>query len=79
MGCFSLHYFMMLCIFIVLCIGLWRLAALFLPRLLSVLPGIVVEIIRVIIWVIIAVIAIYIIFGLLSCLLGMAGGLSLMR
>ena len=75
MGCFSLAFWEEVCIFIVICIGLWSLIKLLLPFLMSHLPPIVVSIINVVIWVVIAIICIVIIFALLSCLLSAGGGL----
>jgi hypothetical protein len=75
MGCFSLGFWEQVCIFIVIVIGLWSLIQLLLPYALQFLPGIVVQIIRIVVWVIIAIIIIKIIFDLLGCLLGAGGGL----
>ena len=73
--CFSLEWVMRLCVFIVLVIAAWSIIKLFLPYLTQFLPDIVVQIIRIVIWAIIAIICIYIIFGILSCLIGAGGGL----
>ena len=75
MGCFSLAFWEEVCIFIVICIGLWSLIKLVLPYLMQFLPAIVVQIINIVVWVIIAIICIVIIFSLLSCLLSAGGGL----
>lgn len=75
MACFSLAYWMQVCIAIVIAIGLWSIIKLFLPYLLERLPAIVVQIINIVIWVIIAIICIVVIFGLLSCLVSLGGGL----
>ena len=75
MSCFSLDFWEKLCILIVVIIALWRLLKLFLPFLLANLPAVVVEIIKIFVWLVIAVCCIIIIFGLISCLLGAAGGL----
>lgn len=75
MSCFSLDFWEKLCILIVIIMGLWAVIKLFMPYLLQNLPAIVVQIIKIVVWVVIAICCIIIIFGLLSCLLGAAGGL----
>ena len=75
MSCFSLDFWEKLCIFIIIIIGLIAVAKLLLPYLLQYVPDLVVQIIRIVIWVVVAICCVIIIFGLLSCLLGMAGGL----
>jgi hypothetical protein len=75
MSCFSLAFWQQACILIVIAIGLWSIIKLFLPYLLERLPAIVVQIINIIIWVVIAIICIVVIFGLLSCLISLGGGL----
>lgn len=75
MACFSLAFWEQICILIVVAIGIWSIIKLFLPYLTAQLPAIVVQIINIIVWVIIAIICIVIIFGLLSCLIGLGGGL----
>lgn len=77
MSCMSLAFWEQVCIFIVIAIALWSIIQLFLPYVVGRLPGLVVEIIRIIIWAVIAIMCIYIIFMLLQCLLGAAGGLHL--
>jgi hypothetical protein len=76
MGCFSLGFWENVCILIVIIIALWSLIQLLLPYVMQFLPGIVVAIIRIVIWAIIAIICIKIIFDLLSCLLGAGGSLG---
>lgn len=73
--CFSLQWFEQLCIMIVIIMALWAIIKLFLPYLLQFLPDVVVQIIRIVVWAVLAIVCIYIIFGLLSCLLGAGGGL----
>lgn len=75
MSCFSLQFWEQAAILIVVAIGLWSIIKLFLPYLMERLPAIVVQIINIVIWVVIAIICIIIIFGLLSCLLSIGGGL----
>lgn len=74
-SCMSLGFWMQVCIFVVIAMAVWSLIRLLLPYLLQFLPGVVVSIINILLWAIIAIIVIYIIFGLLACLLGAAGGL----
>lgn len=75
-GCFSLGWVEQLCIYIIVVIAIWSIIQLLLPYVLEYLPAIVVQIIRIVLWAVIAIICVYIIFGLLSCLLGGAGGLA---
>lgn len=75
MGCFTLGWLMQLCIWIVIVIACWSVLQLVLPWLLSNLPTIVAQIIRIVIWAVVAIMCIYIIFMILGCLLGGAGGL----
>jgi hypothetical protein len=77
MGCFSLAWIEQLCIYIVIISAIWAIIKLLLPYVTQFMPAIVVQIIQIVLWAIIAIICIYIIFGLLSCLLG--GGGSLMH
>jgi hypothetical protein len=76
MGCFSLGFWENVCILIVIIIALWSLIQLLLPYLTQFLPGLVIAIIRIVVWAIIAIVCIKIIFDLLSCLLGAGGSLS---
>jgi hypothetical protein len=73
--CFSLEWLERLCVFVVIAIAIWSIIKLLLP-----LVGIplLAQILAIVLWAIIAIMVIYIIFGLLSCLLGAGGGLSLM-
>jgi hypothetical protein len=73
-GCFSLAWAMQLCIYIVIVVAIWSIIKLLLPYVTQFLPAIVVQIIQIVLWAVIAIICIYIIFGLISCLVG-GGGL----
>jgi hypothetical protein len=73
--CFSLQWIMQLCIYIVIVIAIWSIIKLLLPYVTQFMPAIVVQIIQIVLWAIVAIICIYIIFGLISCLLGAGGGL----
>ena len=75
MACFSLAFWEMVCIYIIIAIGLWSLIKLVLPYLTQFLPAIVIQIINIIVWVIVGIICVVIIFSLLSCLLSAGGGL----
>jgi hypothetical protein len=77
MSCFSLPFWQNVCILIVIIVALWSLIQLLLPYLTQFLPGIVIQIIRIVIWAVIAIICIYVIFGLIGCLLSAGGGLGL--
>ena len=68
--CFSLGWAMQLCIWIVVVVAVWSIIKLLLPFVTQFMPAIVVQIIQIVLWAIIAIICIYVIFGLLSCLLG---------
>jgi len=74
--CFSLQWIEQLCIYIVIVVAIWSIIKLLLPYVTQFLPAIVVQIIQIVLWAVIAIICIYIIFGLISCLLGGAGGLA---
>jgi hypothetical protein len=76
MGCFSLAYIEQLCIYIVIVVAIWSVIKLLLPYVTQFLPAIVVQIIQIVLWAVIAIICIYIIFGLLSCLISAGGGLG---
>ncbi len=75
MSCLSLEAIKQLCILIVVIIGLWSILQMMLPRLLQVLPDLVVQIIRIVLWMVIAIFCIIIIFGLLECLWGAGGSI----
>lgn len=81
MGCFSLGWFEQICIYLVFVCAIIAVIKLLLPIVAGMLPapasGVVVGIINIICWVIVAVLCIYIIFGLLSCLVG-SGGFGIM-
>jgi hypothetical protein len=68
--CFSLAWAEQLCIWIIVIVAVWSIIKLLLPYVTQFLPAIVVQIIQIVLWAIIAIICIYIIFGLLACLLG---------
>jgi hypothetical protein len=73
--CFSLAWVEQLCIYIIVIVAVWSIIKLLLPYVTQFMPQIVVQIIQIVLWAIIAIICVYIIFGLLSCLLGGGGSL----
>jgi len=75
LSCFSLAWAMQVCIAIVIIVALWSIIQLLLPYVMQFLPGVVVEIIRIVIWAVIAIAIIIVIFGLISCLFGVGGAL----
>lgn len=78
--CFSLGYIAQLCIWIVIVCAIVAVIRIIIPWIASfvALPGPVLAIINIILWAVICIAAIYIIFGLLSCLFA-GGGPSLLR
>jgi len=77
MGCLNLGFLEELCIMIVIIIAAWQIVQLLLPYLLQFLPGLVVALIKIAIWLIVAIAVIKIIFDLLGCLFGGSGGLHM--
>jgi hypothetical protein len=71
--CFSLAWIEQLCIWIIIVAAIWAIIQLLLPYVTQFMPAIVVQIIRIVLWAVVAIICVYIIFGLISCLLGGAG------
>lgn len=77
MGCFSLAWLEQMLIWLVIASAIVACIRLLIPWVTSVTFPIVGQVLEIILWAVIAIIAIYIIFGLLSCLIGMGGGLHL--
>jgi hypothetical protein len=75
MSCFSLQWIEQLCIYIVIVMAIWSIIKLLLPYVTQFMPALVVQIIQIVLWAIIAIICIYVIFGLLYCLIGSGGSL----
>lgn len=75
MGCFSLAWIEQLCIYIVIVVAIWSIIKLLIPYVTQFMPAIVVQIIQIVLWAVVAIICIYIIFALISCLIG--GGMHL--
>lgn len=79
MGCFSLLWLEQMLIWLVIASAIVACVRLIIPWITSITFPIVGQVLEIVLWAIIAVIAIYIIFGLLSCLVSMGGGLHLPR
>ncbi len=75
MGCFSLELLETLLIDLVFICAIVAIIQLFIPWATGMFP-IVGQVLRIVLWAIIAIFAIYIIFALFQCLLG-SGGLHL--
>lgn len=77
--CFSLAWLQGLCIDLVIIFAVVAIIKLLVPLLTSMIPGggVVGQIITIVLWAIVAIFVIYIIFGLLSCLMG--HGFTLLR
>jgi len=79
MSCFSLIWLEQMLIWLVIASAIVACIRLLIPWLTSVTFPIVGQILEIILWAVIAIIAIYIIFALLQCLVGMGGGLHFPR
>jgi hypothetical protein len=80
MGCFSLGWVEQLCIDLVIICAIIAIIKLLIPLLVGLLstfmPGgaaIIGQILMIVLWAIVCIFVIYIIFGLLSCLVGSGG------
>lgn len=84
MQCFSLAFIENLLIWLVVIIGIVAIVQLVIPKLMSLVGaspdgGIVFQIIRIVVWVVLAIAIIFFVFDLLSCLLGSGGGFGRLR
>ncbi len=79
MGCFSLVWLEQMLVWLVIASAIVACIQLLIPWVTSVTFPVVGQVLNIILWAVIAIIAIYIIFALLSCLVGMGGGLHLPR
>ncbi len=77
MGCFSLAFLQQLLVWLVIAAALVAIIRLLIPWITSITFPIVGQVLEIVLWAVIAIIAIYIIFALLSCLIGMAGPIRL--
>ncbi len=77
MGCFSLIWLEQMLIWLVIASAVVACIRLIIPWITSITFPIVGQVLEIVLWAVIAIIAIYIIFALLSCLVSMGGGLHL--
>ncbi len=78
MGCFSLAWIEQLCVWLVIVCAIVAIIRLLVPFLTGLIGfPIVGQIINIALWAFVAILVIYIVFALLSCLLG--GGMGLPR
>jgi hypothetical protein len=74
--CFSLAWIEQLCIWLIVVIAIVSIIRLLVPYLMSLIGiPLVAEIINIVLWAVVAIMCVYIIFALISCLLGAGGGL----
>ena len=78
MACFSLAWIETLCIYAIIIGAVFAIMKIIIPYALAQLGGgaVIVQVLNIIGWAIIAIIIVYIVFALVSCLIG--GGFSLM-
>jgi hypothetical protein len=80
MSCFSLPWLEQLLVWLVIVCAIVAIIRLLVPWITGMIGlPIVGQVINIILWAFLAIICIYIIFGLLGCLVGMAGGLHFPR
>lgn len=79
MSCFSLVWLEQMLVWLVIASAVVACIRLIIPWITSITFPIVGQVLEIVLWAVIAIIAIYIIFGLLGCLVGMGGGLHLPR
>lgn len=77
MGCFSLAWLEQVLVWLVIIAAIVAIIRLLIPWISSILWPIVGQVIEIVLWAFLAIITIYIVFALLSCLVGMGGGLHL--
>lgn len=77
MGCFTLAWLQQVLVWLVVVAAVVAILRLLIPWITSITFPIVGQALEIILWAVLAIVAIYIIFALLSCLLGMGGGLRL--
>lgn len=74
--CFSLGWFEQLCIWLIVVIAIVSIIRLLVPYLTGLIGvPIIGQIINIVLWAVVAIMGVYIIFALLSCVLGAGGGL----
>ena len=80
MGCFSLSFLQQLIIWVIVIAAIVAVIRLLVPYLTSLIGfPIIGRIIEIVLWAVVAIAVVYLIFGLLGCLLGSGGGLHLPR
>jgi hypothetical protein len=75
MGCLSLGFLEQLLVWLVIASAVIAVLKLLIPWITSMTFPIVGQVLQIILWAVVAIIAIYIVFALLSCLIGGVGGL----
>jgi len=75
MGCFTLSWLEAMLIWLIIASAVVAILRLLIPWITSITFPIVGQVLEIILWAVLAIIAVYIIFALLSCLIGMGGGL----
>ena len=76
MGCFSLGWIEQICVWLIVVAALVAIINLLVPYLTGLIGlPIVAQIIKIVLWAVVAIACVYIIFALLSCVLGSGGGL----
>lgn len=74
--CFSLAWIEQLCVWIIVVAALVAIINLLVPYLTGLIGlPIVAQIIKIVLWAVVAIMCVYIIFALIGCLLGSGGGL----
>ena len=83
--CFSLEWLQHLLILAVVVTAVWAILSIIVPWALGKLGaplgeavGIISQVVRILVWAVIIIFVIYIVFMMISCLLTMGGGFSLM-
>lgn len=77
MSCLSLGFLQSLIVYIIVVAAIIAVLNLLIPWLSSITWPIVGQVLQIVLWAVVAILVVYIIFALLSCLLGMGGGLRL--
>lgn len=77
MSCFSLIWLQQILIWLVIVAAIVAIIRLLIPWITSITFPIVGQALEIVLWAVLAILAIYIIFALISCLVGMGGGLHL--
>jgi len=75
MSCFTLGWLEAMLIWLIIASAVVAILRLLIPWITSITFPIVGQVLEIILWAVLAIIAVYIIFALLSCLIGMGGGL----